>query len=294
MQDNFGIAFQGQVSNPNGELPAGQPQQTQESAGDYNVNIGDLLLEETGTETSENAVQSQKTQQTAEGDQFDIDPKFSHLPKEEALLRTFQSRYDKLSTVHQELAQKVQDLEKLENLFSAMTQDEGLLLTFVNQIKPGLVPQKDFGELIKEKIRQEFGEDYKPTLTRLEAERDDPGGLDWKYYERLDQLKQEYMKGNPEVASSVKEYLERKQKEQEKEQIKLKQEIETVKKELNVSDDEIKGTLNWYENLKLKDLIVLNRFLRKFPTTKAGNIVKSPGTGLGSSSRQQFIKSIFG
>lgn len=281
MEENFGIMSQGDLSATDSN---------ESNVNNYNIDINNLLSEETGNK-SEGLIQPQQTEQK---EQIEIDPKFGHLPKEEALLRTFQSRYDKLSTTHQQLAQKVQELEKLENLFESMTKDEGLLLTFVNQIKPGLIPQKDYGELIREKLRQEFGEDYKPTLTRLEAERDDPGGLDWKYYKRLDQLEQELTKVNSNVANSVKEYLEQKQKQQQAEQEKLKIEIETVKKELSVSDDEIKGTLNWYENLKLKDLIVLNRFLRKFPTTKAGNIVTSPGVGTNLSQREQFLKNIFG
>ena len=273
------IAGQAPTSDNNGSV----------NTNEYNIDISSLSLEESGEQAGSSEV-PQETQTKQE--QFEIDPKFSHLPKEEALLRTFQSRYDKLSTVHSQLAQKVQELEKLENLFELMTKDEGLLRTFVNQVKPGLVPQKDFGELIKEKIRQEFGEDYKPTLTRLEAERDDHGGLDWKYYKRLDQLEQELSRGNTEVANTIAEYLEKKTKQQQEEQEKLKREVELVKKELNVNDEEIKGTLAWYENLKLKDLIILNRFLRKFPTTKAGNIVTSPGSGT-QSSRQQFLSSIF-
>lgn len=280
MEQNNSIPGQAQTSDNNGNA----------GISEYNIDISSLSLDESGGQADDSEVQKQSSADSQE--QFEIDPKFSHLPKEEALLRTFQSRYDKLSSVHSQLAQKVQELEKLENLFELMSKDEGLLRTFVNQLKPGLIPQKDFGEIIKEKIRQEFGEDYKPTMTRLEAERDDPGGLDWKYYKRLDQLEQELSRGNTEVANTIAEYLERKNKERQLEQEKLKQEVEIVKKELNVSDDEIKGTLSWYENLKLKDLIVLNRFLRKFPTTKAGNIVTSPGSGT-QSSRQQFLSSIF-
>lgn len=281
MEENISITGKTDVSGNNGN----------EINNQFNIDINSLSLEEPGNQVEQPVVPDQ-TQDAATQEQFEIDPKFRHLPEKEALLRTFQSRYDKLSSVHSQLAQKVQELEKLENLFELMTKDENLLRTFVNQVKPGIIPQKDFAEVIRETIKKEFGEDYKPTMTRLEAERDDPGGLDWKYYKRLDQLEREFSQGNSEYANSIAEYLEKRQKMQEAEQQKMKQEIETVKKELSVSDEEIKGTLSWYENLKLKDLIVLNRFLRKFPTTKAGNIVTSPGSGQ-TSSRQQFLNTIF-
>lgn len=247
-----------------------------------------------GSASNEPDNNSAELKQEESVEQIEIDPRFSNLPKAEALIRTLQSQKDKTQAEYNKIIKEYEQVTKIKDLFDKMLEDENLLRIFVNQVKPGIIPNKDYGEIIKEKLKQEFGEDYKPSLTRYEAERDDPGGIDWKYYKRLDQLEQELSHNSPD-AKTVQEYLENLKKQQEIAQKELSMEIEKVKTELKADDNEIQGVVNWAKKLSIKDILTLHRFLRKFHkvpeyTSNSNSTVKDSI----SPNREKFLKEIFG
>lgn len=264
----------------------------------YNIDVSKLNLDSDNGDVKSNDSASNVSDTNNADDKKiedqDIDPRYSNLPREEALIRTLQSRYDKAQAELQKITKDYELSAKIKETFERMVEDENLLRIFVNQIKPGLIPKKDYGEIIREKIKQEFGEDYKPQLTRLEAERDDPGGTDWKYYKRLDQLERELMGSENTEVSTIKEYIENMQKKKIAEQEELKLEVEKIKKEMNASDEEIKGILNWAEKLKLKDILTLHRFLRKFHRVPDIQSPSNQSSNISSPDREKFLREIFG
>lgn len=267
------------------------------SSDTYNIDVSKLNLDSNGEAESKDSasnVSDTNLQADKKSDEIEIDPRYSNLPREEALIRTLQSRYDKTQAELQKVLKDYELNAKIKDTFEKMVEDENLLRIFVNQIKPGLIPKKDYGEIIKEKLKQEFGEDYKPQLTRLEAERDDPGGTDWKYYKRLDQLERELMGSENSEVSSIKEYIENLQKKKLTEQKELELEVEKIKKEMNASEDEIKGVLNWAEKLKLKDILTLHRFLRKFHRVPDIQSPSNQSSNISSPDREKFLREIFG
>lgn len=267
------------------------------SSDTYNIDVSKLNLDSNGEAESKDSasnVSDTNLQADKKSDEIEIDPRYSNLPREEALIRTLQSRYDKTQAELQKVLKDYELNAKIKDTFEKMVEDENLLRIFVNQIKPGLIPKKDYGEIIKEKLKQEFGEDYKPQLTRLEAERDDPGGTDWKYYKRLDQLERELMGSENSEVNSIKEYIENLQKKKLTEQKELELEVEKIKKEMNASEDEIKGVLNWAEKLKLKDILTLHRFLRKFHRVPDIQSPSNQSSNISSPDREKFLREIFG
>lgn len=281
---------------PNLEQSSGN---TGEAANQDQINQFDIdfdrLTNDVSGEPSQESGGSDKTDTSlSQTQEPEIDEKFKHLPPEEARYRTIQSRYDKLYNLHQQIVNQTTEYEKIVNLFDQMLEDENLLLTFVNQIKPGIIPQRDFKDLIRERVVKEFGEDYKPTLTRLEAERDDPGGKDWKYYKLLDELEKQYSQGSPQQAKTVQEYLEQKKKQKEQEQIRMKQEYEAVKTKMKATDEELQAAIQWGQNISLEKLLIVHRYLRKVPNKAGVSIETAPGKSIGNTQREQFLKSIFG
>mgnify|MGYP005847983011 FL=1 len=265
----------------------------------YNIDVSKLNLDSNGEVKSNDSASNVPDENIQANtnkapEQIEIDPRYSNLPREEALIRTLQSRYDKTQAELQKVLKDYELSAKIKDTFEKMVEDENLLRIFVNQVKPGLIPKKDYGEIIKEKLKQEFGEDYKPQLTRLEAERDDPGGTDWKYYKKLDQLERELMGSEDSEANSIKEYIENMQKKKLAEQKELELEVEKIKKEMNASEDEIKGVLNWAEKLKLKDILTLHRFLRKFHRVPDIQSPSNQSSNISSPDREKFLKEIFG
>ncbi|WP_448506630.1 hypothetical protein [Immundisolibacter sp.] len=229
---------------------------------------------------------------TDELSQIEIDERFKELPKEQAIIRTLQSQKDKYFSDYNKLAKDFEEKDKIAGLFDQMIDDEGLLYAFIREIKPDLVKPLDLGTQLKEQLQKEFGEDFKPTLTRDEAERDDPFGKDARYYMKVDALKAKLLQEGGQENVTIKEYLAKKRQLQEAEDAKYEMEREQVKQQYKMSDLEVKAVSDWAMKLKFKDLVEVHRFLRKFPGNP--NINQAPGSAPGiKSAREEFLKQIF-
>lgn len=222
---------------------------------------------------------------------IEVEEKYKSLDPKEGLLRTLKSRYDKTSNDFTKLASEHESaLQKVE-LFNQVFTDEGLFYALVNEVKPELVRNVDYGSRIKEELKKEFGEGFKPTLTRHEAEKDDPGGTDWKYYRKLDELSSKFSQGGSH-SLKVKEYLEEKTKAEKAERAKMEADFAQMKKELKLGDDEAKAVMEWGNKLTPRDLVKIHRFLRKLPSSPG--ITRIPGESGTKSSADNYLDEIFG
>ena len=252
------------------------------------------VLDEPQVETPANDSQNSDVHTNTDVPEPEIDERYKDLPREEARLRTLQSQRDSLDANYNKLMKEYEEKDKIAGLFDQMLEDEGLLMSFIREIKPDLVKPIDLGTQLKQQLQKEFGEDFKPTLSRDEAEREDPFGNDAKYYMRVDNLKQKLLtEGGAQENLTIKEYLKKKREGADAESAKYEMEREQVKNELKMSDTEVKAVSDWGLKLKFKDLVKVHRFLSKFPTRNP-NITQTPGSHEGAKSeREKFLKDIF-
>jgi len=249
-----------------------------------NVDLDFLLGEE--PEQSE-FVEGNEQQQDIE-----IDERFKELDPQEARYRTIQSKHDKILADYNKLNTEYTVLQEKASIYDELVQNPDLLAAFVNEINPNLIQKSDSSLFIKDRIKEEFGEGYKPALSRDEAEREDPGGKDWRYYKRLDQL---YIEQNSKInkATSVKEYKEQLEKQKKEEEAKNQMELANLKKQFNMADEEVKSMLQFYNQLTPTQAVKLFRFVQRQPKTKSNlNIISgSPNNGM-SPQYQQFMNDL--
>ncbi|NPV12738.1 MAG: hypothetical protein HPY57_13205 [Ignavibacteria bacterium] len=216
----------------------------------------------------------------------EIDPRFANLPKAEALLRTYQSRYDKLYSEHQKIAAEIEEYRQYKQLIDQLLTDDEVLEAFVYKRKPDLVKERDITEIIKAKMREEFG-DYKPT--REEAE-EDPGGKAWLYYKRLDELYNEY-RNKSSKAQSFEEILKRKAEEEARREKIVQEEINKVKQAMRWTDEQLIAFRDWAAKLTPLDLAkIYNYAVRTFRVPQASGI--SGSTSPSSTPREEFLRSL--
>lgn len=260
--------------------------------GALDVNL-DALLETPGEPTANG---SSDTKSPNEGDiTVEIDDRFKHLPEAEAVARSIQSRYDKLYNDYQPLVAQMEEYKPLIEILDDLLDNDDAFYAFVNERKPELIQQKDIGVELKKQLTKEFGEGFKPSLTREQADIEDPGGKDWRYYRKLDDLYSELKQGSAYTkTASLKAYRQKKEALAKAEEERFQQQVEKAKVDLKMTDEEVERVSKWGQSLDFAKLTKLLRFVSKFPTTKAAaQISKSTGSGTPSSTaRQQFLDSI--
>lgn len=265
-----------------------------ENVSQQNFSVDMSILDEQVQAPENNSQESNVHTNNGESNQIEIDERFKELPPEEARLRTIQSQRDALTASYNKLMKEYEEKDKISGLFDQMIEDEGLLYAFIRQVKPDLVKPIDLGTQLKEQLLKEFGADFKPTMTRDEAEREDPFGKDAKYYMRVDALKQKLLNEGGQENLTIKEYLAKKKQAQEAENAKYEMEREQVKQQFKMSDPEVKAVSDWALKLKFADLVKVHRFLSKFPGKSNPNLNEATGSNPGSlSEREKFLKGVF-
>lgn len=225
---------------------------------------------------------------------FDIDERFKDLPPAEARFRTIQSRYDTVVKERNDALASSQELEAYRNFVNQVLADEKMAIALVNQVNPELIPKKDMSQVIKSKLKEKFGEGYKPQLSRQEAERDDPGGKDWQYYRMLDEITKSATEDDPQHSMTIKQYKEKLNAMKEEEKQAALKEIDDVKKKFNTTDDEIRAVSEFLNKMSLEQGVRLHRLLRKI-SPKIPGVTNVSGHSSGPpSDRQRMIKEIFG
>lgn len=265
-----------------------------ENGSQQNFSVDMSILDEQVQAPVENSQDSSVHTNNGESNQIEIDERFKELPREEATIRTLQSQKDRIAAEHSKLMKEYEEKSKISGLFDQMIEDEGLLYAFIRQVKPDLVKPIDLGTQLKEQLQKEFGSDFKPEMTRDEAEREDPFGKDAKYYMRVDALKQKLLNEGGQENVTIKEYLAKKRQAQEAENAKYEMEREQVKTELKMQDAEVKAVSDWALKLGFKDLVKVHRFLSKFPGKSNPNLNEATGSNPGTlSEREKFIRNVF-
>lgn len=218
-------------------------------------------------------------------DNIEIDEKFANLPKAEALLRTYQSRYDKLYNEHQNLARELEQYRQYRELVDQLMSDDEVFEAFVYQRKPDLVKPKDITEIIKEKLKEEFG-DYRPTREEADA---DPGGKAWLYYKRLDELYNELKGKGTTKAKTIEEIMKQKAMEREQQEKMLVEEINKVKTSMNWDDTQLERFRDWASKLSVLDLAKIYNFaLRTMRIPSATQVTGTAVKGM-SKERLEFL-----
>lgn len=259
----------------------------------FNVDMS-ILDEQVQAPVNSSQESNVHTNNGESNNQFQIDERFKELPPEEAKFRTVQSQRDVLEAAHNKLMKEYEEKDKISGLFDQMIEDEGLLYAFIRQVKPDLVKPIDLGTQLKEQLQKEFGADFKPVMSRDEAEREDPFGKDAKYYMRVDALKQKLLNEGGQENLTIKEYLAKKKQSQEAENAKYEMERDRVKQEYKMSDLEVKAVSDWALKLGFKELVKVHRFLSKFPGKSNPNLNNVPGSQPGVlSERDKFRNSVW-
>ena len=218
---------------------------------------------------------------------FEIDEKFKDLPPEEGFKRTVQSRYDKLLEEHTKLKIGYDNRSKYEGFLNELLEDDEVLEAFLTERKPELIQKRDITEQIQEKLKSEFGEEFKPTRTEAD---ENPGGKDWLYFKRLDELYTE-LKGGKKGAKTIKELRAERDLSKKREQEQLDTQVQELKTEMNWDDQTVERFYDWSQKLSMKDLGKIFRWAMSNPK-RSPSLQSAPGDPTQPSARANFLSSL--
>lgn len=227
---------------------------------------------------------------------IEIDPKYKGLPEAEAIARTIQSRYDKLNVDFQNEVKRSQENLAYKEILNDLYTDEEAFNAFLAERKPELVQQKNVDAEIKKRIVEEFGQGFEPRLSRDEAERKDPGGVDFRYYKKLDSLWNELSQNgsNYPKFKTLKDFRESQIAAMKAREAEVEAEIQEAITKFNMQEPEVEWNRKWAANLKFSEIVTITRFLRKFKNAPSmGNIPGGESVTM-SNSRAEFLKSLKG
>lgn len=267
------------ISNGNAEFAAVEPSQEVNLDGLYNQ----IVQSENPPE-----VQSQEDEMKVE-----INPKYAHLPEEQAVFRTLQSERDSFRARLEKEIQSKAELEQIAEIFETLYNDDSALEAFLAERKPELVSKRDYSSMIKSALAKEFGEEFRPTLTREEAERDDPGGQDALYYLRLDEIRKSIIKPQGENPKSLKEWREKQKQKADIESQKVVAEIKEVQKKYNLSDSEVEATLELGRKMNFESLYKTRKLLLRLGKPMEAGVNLQPTQNINSNA-ERFVKELFG
>ena len=211
--------------------------------------------------------------------EFEIDERFKSLDPKEGQFRTIQSKYDKITADYNKLLANYATVEERAKLVDQMYEDKNLLYAIVNEIDPALVNKPDIKQIATEKLKAEFG-DFKPMLSREEAERDDPFGRDAQYYARVDELRKQLIT-TANKPTSIKEYREKQLREKQELENKQRAEVANVQKKYNATEERVQSVIKFFNSLDLDKAFQVYTLLTRQPQTKANlNLISgTPTTG---------------
>ena len=234
------------------------------NAGTFDSQNVDLsILDQSGV-TSVSGSTAQGTELPSQ--KVQVDPKYSNLPQIEAQLRSIQSLYDTLYPEHQKLTANLAEKETLVEILNDLLENDDAFLSLIQTRKPELLKASSEAVIqkAKETLAKEFGEDFKPSLSKEEAEWDDPSGKDAQYWKRREELLKDVKESQYAKTPTLQEYRKKLKEQREADnQTNLKQ-IDDAKKQFNMSDPEIEMTTKWAESLTFADIVKMRRFLIRF------------------------------
>jgi len=240
-----------------------------------------VLQNEQGSFESEEVIEN-------EG-QYEIDDKFKDLPENEAILRTYQSRYDKLYKKHEEVLKEAETKSKLVDFVTDLEEDDAILEAYLRERKPELVSKRDISTIVKEKLNEEFPEfvENKPTP---QDGYDDPGGRAWLYFKRLDELYGD-LKGSSSKSQTIKEIREERNKQKAEKDAELKLQLEDVQKRMKWDESKLQNFVNWANKTNVYELAKIYNL--GMNTMKISSVSNLPGDSRkGKTARQSFLEGL--
>lgn len=226
-----------------------------QSRSDFMSDLDDDLVSQPIEESPQ--LDESETVEKNQEQKLDIDERFKDLPEHEAILRTAQSRYDKLYSTHEKIVQELEQNSKIVEFVNQLEEDDTILEAYLRERKPDLVQKRDISTIVKEKLTEEFPEFAETKPTRQDAD-DDPGGRSWLYYRRLDELYTE-LKGKGADTQTLKELRESRKKQQAEQQAVLEKQLGEVKTRFKWSDQQIEEFVNNVKTFSIMDLARLYR-----------------------------------
>lgn len=260
------------------------------SQGSFEIDLSGLNADQVGGQQNQGSIEGSQDQPI----RIEIDPKYQGLPEAEAIARTIQSKYDKLNMDYLSEVKRSQENLTYKEILNDLYTDEDALLAFISERKPELIQTRNVDAEIKKRIVSEFGEGFEPKLSRDEAERKDPGGVDFRYYKKLDSLWNELSQNGSGYSKykTLKEFRESQANSLKAKEAEVEAEIQEAITKFNMQEPEVDWTRKWAANLKFSEIVTIARFLRKFKNAPSMSNIPGGETVTMSSTRADFLKSL--
>jgi len=256
----------------------------------FEIDLSILNADQVGGQTNAGSIEQKSDQPLS----IEIDQKYQGLPEAEAIARTIQSKYDKLNMDYLAEVKRSQENLIYKEILNDLYTDENALLAFLSERKPELIQTRNIDTEIKKRIAAEFGEGYEPQLSRDEAERKDPGGVDFRYYKKLDSLWNELSQNGNGYSKykTLKEFRQSQIDSLKAKEAEIEAEIQEAITKFNMQQSEVDWTRKWAANLKFSEIVNIARFLRKFKNAPSMGNIPGGETVTMSNTRAEFLKSL--
>lgn len=222
---------------------------------------------------------------------FQIDPKFAHLPKEEALKRSAQSVIDKLKDSNTNLLSQIDKGSKYAQFFDVLSSDANIAKAFLRKLHPTMFVDEDVDTAIKQQLSKmpKFQGDFqfKPT------EANTPGTLSWSYSREYAKLEDKYKTSDNKDFDQL---IADRKAAHETDIEKLKSEIAKIKTDMNYTDDDIKTIDKWFNGMTMYQKAQIYRFAmsRKTPKVPKPGELRTGGNLPRSTEAQAMADKFFG
>lgn len=253
----------------------------------FEIDLSVLNADQVGGQANAGSIEGKSDQPLS----IEIDQKYQGLPEAEAIARTIQSKYDKLNMDYLAEVKRSQENLTYKEILNDLYTDEDALLAFISERKPELIQSRSVDAEIKKRIVAEFGEGYEPKLSRDEAERKDPGGVDFRYYKKLDSLWNELSQNGSGYSKhkTLKEFRESQIQSLKAKEAEVEAEIQEAITKFGMQKPEVEWTQKWAANLKFSEIVSIARFIRKFKNAPSmGNIPGGESVTM-SNNRAEFL-----
>jgi len=191
-------------------------------------------------------------------DEF-IDPKFANLPKDEAIVRSAQSKIDQVNTALAQTEAKYENNLPLVRAFDQLTSDKAYLHAFVKQYDPEFFEQfstSDITSSVKQQLSRKFGADFEP----IPDEVGQYGSKSWEYDRAFNKLYDKLSNESPDSIKSLDVIVEERKVEQKKSDDKRKEEIQQIMHEESWNKEQVMYMMKWANGLSLFDIKKIFKF----------------------------------
>lgn len=222
--------------------------------------------------------------------EIEIDSRFEGLPREQALIRTLQSRVDSTTSQLTKAQQELLQASQFRDLFAELMTDDTVFESFLAERKPELLQKStDPSTQIQTALKQKWG-DFTPDTQEMMI----PGTKSWLYNKDAESMYSR-MTGNESGKKLVplKELRENRKREAEAQRLTMEQEIGSLKEKMKWDDGNVQSFVTWAKSLTTADLAKIYNFASRNSVPQMKSNVSVPGAGkAGTSARSAFLNDI--